>query len=97
VRRELVAHPALVPQLPTVDDHDEVAATAADQLDVGVRKCLLDVGGQTGRPRLIVSLAAVFNGHVHGVVGAPIRALHVKAAECRHWLRSEVQPVPTFS
>jgi len=37
VFRELVAHLPLVPDLPAVGGHDEVTATAGDQLDFSVR------------------------------------------------------------
>ena len=69
VLRELVAHLPLVPQLPAIGDDDEVTAGAADQLDLGVGELLADVGGQTGRLRLVVSGSAVFDADVHGEDG----------------------------
>jgi hypothetical protein len=43
----------------------EDAASAGDQLDLGGGDLRLDEGGQTGRPRLVVSSRAVFDRDVH--------------------------------
>jgi hypothetical protein len=43
----------------------EDAPSAGDQLDLGGGDLRLDEGGQTGRPRLVVSSRAVFDRDVH--------------------------------
>ena len=72
---ELVAHLALVPELVAVGDDDEVAAATGDELDLGVGELVTNRGGQTGRPRFVVSLHAVFDADVHGIRGRPDTAL----------------------
>src|SRR5262245_60617592 len=52
---ELVVHLVFVPHFAPVDDHRERAALALDQIDLHTRKSLFEPGGQTGRPRKIVS------------------------------------------
>ena len=64
---ELIAHLALVPERLAVGDDDEIAAATGDQLQFGVGEFTANRGGQTGRPRLVVSLHAVFEADVHGV------------------------------
>jgi hypothetical protein len=43
----------------------EHAARRLDELDLRLRKCLADLGRQTGSPWLIVSDDAEFDGHAH--------------------------------
>lgn len=43
----------------------ESAAPGRDQLHVGIRKLPTNLGGQTGRPRLVVSERAVFDADLH--------------------------------
>jgi hypothetical protein len=43
----------------------EPPAARRDQFDLGIRKSLSNLGGQTGRPRLVVSHRAVFDPHTH--------------------------------
>src|SRR5262245_17352025 len=62
---ELVAVPALVPQHPSVDGDDEIAAAAGPDLDARLRVLFADRSGQTGRARLVVSDDAVIDRHVH--------------------------------
>jgi len=52
-------------QLP-LDAHLEGAAGGLDQLDVGRRPRLLELGRQTGGPWLVASNDAVFDRDVHG-------------------------------
>ena len=66
VLRELVVHLALVPELLAIRDDDEVPAAAGDQVQSGVWKLGANRGGQTGRPRFVVSLHAVLDADVHG-------------------------------
>jgi len=44
----------------------EPSAARRNQFDVRIRKTLANLGGQTGRPRLVVSHRAVFDPHAHG-------------------------------
>lgn len=51
-----------------VDVHLEHAAPARDELDLYARQIAPDLGGQTGRPGLVVSDRAVFDADVHVVI-----------------------------
>lgn len=62
---ELVVHLALVPELVAVGDDDEVAASAADEVEGGAGEFGTNRGGQTGRLRFVVSLNAVFDADFH--------------------------------
>src|SRR5215831_10655436 len=51
-------------RLPLVK-HLEPPTAGRGQLDVGIGKSLANLGGQTGRPRFVVSHRAVFDPHAH--------------------------------
>ena len=63
--REPVAHLSLVPELLAVGEDDEVPAAAPDELHVGAFDAVPDLGGQTGRARLVVSDPAVLDADAH--------------------------------
>ena len=48
-----------------VDGHLESAAGRFPEIHLRLGKCLLELGGQTGRPRLVASNDAVFDADVH--------------------------------
>ena len=53
--------------LPAVDVDLEHAAGGFDQLHLGLRVGLTNLGRQTGSPGLVISNDAVFNRDAHGV------------------------------
>ncbi len=63
--RKLRPHIALVPQQAIINFHDKVSTPSRDEIDLGIRVCGLDLGGQTGRLGLVVSNHTVFDGDVH--------------------------------
>lgn len=52
--------------------HLEASALGGDQLDVGIRVVLRELGGQTGRSGLVASIGAVLDGdfHLRNICGA---------------------------
>src|SRR5947209_13633460 len=61
-RLRVPSQPLLGEHPAPVHFHLEYAARRLDELDVGVRVCLANLGRQTGGPRLIVSDDAILDG-----------------------------------
>ncbi len=64
-RRGMAAQGLLGEHQPPIHPDLEHPARGLDEFDLGIRECLFELGGQTGRPRLVVSDQAVLDGNAH--------------------------------
>jgi hypothetical protein len=76
----------------SVDVHLEHAAGGFDELDLCLRKCLADLGRQTGGPWLVVSDDAEFDGYAHTVsvriaaLDTPRHTAELARIPTPHWM-----------